>query len=129
MFWEKRKTNKYELEINQDEKRNAFRYSPLEDEHIVVIIKSDSYPVTNISAGGVAFNSGRFRPKEVFQFQLKFLNEKYIFLAGKLEIISTKGNLCRTKFINMHKDKIEKMHKFIFERQLKNIRGKKQNKI
>jgi len=125
LFWKKEAGNKYKLRFESSDKRNFYRFRPLGKEKIFIIVNSKAFEISNLSAGGAAFIAEYCRVGDVYNFELCLSEKKNDFVKGKLEIFGFDNSLCRGKFIDISENDREKIHKFIFERQIKLIREKK----
>ncbi|MCB9482216.1 MAG: PilZ domain-containing protein [Desulfobacteraceae bacterium] len=128
MFWKKEAGNKYKLRFESSDKRDSYRFKPSGKEKFFIIVNSRAFEIFNISAGGIAFIAEYCKRGDVYNFELWLSERKNDFIKGKIEVSGFGGSLCRAKFIDLDENDIERIHKFIFERQIRMIREKKHKK-
>jgi len=128
LFWKKKADNNYKLIIESLEKRNFYRLKPFEKEKFFIIINSRAFEIYNISAGGAAFFGECFEIGNIYNFKLWFSDKKNDFIKGKMGVSGVDNLLWRGKFIDLDEKERERIHKFIFDRQITLIREKKYKK-
>ncbi|MGM0417962.1 MAG: PilZ domain-containing protein [Thermodesulfobacteriota bacterium] len=124
MFW-KKEENKYTVNLKNSDNRSSYRYYPGSTERLFAVINGGEYEVNNISAGGIAFYNEDFEPGEKYHIILKFSDDEKNMVTGNIEVISCEDLVCRCRFVDMTDEEIEKIHKFVFDKQLKVIREKR----
>lgn len=125
MFWKNKADNKYKLRFEQSDKRKFYRFKPAEKEKFFIIVNSRAFEIFNISAGGVAFLAEYCKKGDIYNFELWLSERKNDFIKGKMEVSGFDTNLCRARFIDLNENDMERIHKLIFERQIRLIREKK----
>lgn len=128
LFWKKKADNKYKLRFESKDKRNSYRLKALRSEKLCIYLNSKAFEISNISAGGVAFFSSEFSIGDFYDFELPLPDTKANYVKGKIEIAGFENGLTRAKFIEIDENDKERIHKFIFEKQIKYLRKSKQNK-
>jgi len=124
LFW-KKEENKYTVNLKNSDNRSSYRYYPGSTERLYVVINGGEYEVNNISAGGIAFYKEGCEPGDKYNIMLKFSDDEKNKVTGKVEVVSSEASVCRCRFVDMTEDEIEKIHKFVFNKQLKVIREKR----
>jgi len=125
LFWKKEAGNKYKLRFESSDKRDFYRFKPSGKEKFFIIVNSRAFEILNISAGGVAFFAEYCKIGDIYNFELWLSDRKNDFINGKIQVSGFDGSLCRGKFIDLDENEMERIHKFIFERQIRVIREKK----
>jgi len=124
LFW-KKEENKYTVNLKNSDNRSSYRYYPGSTERLYAVISGGEYEVNNISAGGIALYKEGCEPGEKYHIVLKFSDDEKSLVSGNIEVISTEGPVCRCRFVDMTEHEIERIHKFVFNKQLKVIREKR----
>ncbi len=121
MFWKKKPKIEIQEDPKFDDNRSAYRIAPDEAKPVILIISGSPYHALNISGSGVCFRSNNFVTGMKFSAMLDLPSEGSSF-SVKLEIISTKRDLCRCSFINIHEEAENLLHSYILGLQKEKIR-------
>ncbi len=129
MFWKKK--NKQDLSpsrlINTPfDSRNAFRISPDPRDPVFIKIGNKKIIPIEISSTGFSFNGKSFKSKIIYPILLKLPNYPHV-IEAKAKIISIDRRIiCHCTFIDLSEEIGNVIHRYILNRQKKEIRSKKQ---
>jgi c-di-GMP-binding flagellar brake protein YcgR len=125
LFWKKKADNKYNVRFESKDKRDYYRLKPSRKEKFFILVNSKAFEISDISAGGAAFFSERLNPGGIYDFELWLSDKKNDFIRGRIEITGFENGLARAKFIDVNENDKERIHKFVFDRQIKSARESK----
>lgn len=128
MFWKKKADNKYKIRFESKDKRDFYRFKPARKEKLFILVNSKAFEIYDISAGGVSFFCEKIIKDNNYEFELWLSDKKNDFIKGKISITDDSMGLCRAKFIEIDENDIERIHKFVFDRQIKFVRELKRIK-
>ncbi len=106
--------------------RNAFRVSPDPKNPVYIKIGNKKIIPIEISSTGFSFNGKSYKTKIIYPILLKLPNYPEV-IEAKAKIISIdRGVKCHCTFIDLSEEIEDVIHRYILNRQKKQLRSKKQ---
>lgn len=125
MFWKKEKINAQLFTIETENRRSAFRVTPLDSEPVLIRIRDNEIPLNNISATGICFKSFGFKARNKDWVEIKLPGMKQ-WAKVEIEIVTiSETEVCRCRFTAIEKVLEETIHQYVLERQKFEIRNRR----
>ncbi len=125
MYWKKKVSDRRLFTFEIDNRREAFRLNPLEDEPVAFRFGEKEHIVVDIGAGGLSFKNSNFSEGDSGLITFR-LPGQGTTISTTLEIqrICEKG-ICHCKFTEIEEDAVERIHQYLLAVQKEILRSKK----
>ncbi|MFH1139573.1 MAG: PilZ domain-containing protein [Pseudomonadota bacterium] len=128
MFWKKKKNRENEAALffyDNSCQRQFVRVRPRPSEAVSLTIDGQKVELLDISAGGLAFLGGDFRPGDVPDLVLG-LPEERLVITGRLAILALDArNVRHCRYEGLTPKMVEALHSFVLRVQKRQLREEK----
>lgn len=128
MFWRKRKTDEFEIELGAPqpeaaERRESFRIGADPENPVTVTIGDFEYVAANLSAGGLAIRARELKAGKKYSIRLQLPDGSPVILTEIGVVSVTPQGLCRCKFLRLSVLSQDALHRYILSREKQQIRN------
>lgn len=128
MYWKKKTSDRRLFTYETDNRREAYRLNPLEDEPVTFRFGEKEHRVIDIGAGGLSFKNSNFSEGDsgLITFRLPG-QDTTISTTLEIQRICEKG-VCHCNFTEIEEDAVERIHQYLLAVQKEILRSKKGGK-